>query len=68
MTAKDSYTVTVVATDPKGIPTDDATAAAANADAEVQRHRHGGRSASLPVDEPPIFTVTSDVHGIQQCR
>ena len=26
----DEYTVTVVATDPKGIPTDDATAAAAD--------------------------------------
>ena len=38
VTAADSYTVTVIATDPKGIPTDDAAADIRNEEV-VQRHR-----------------------------
>ena len=62
-----SYTVTVVATDPKGIPTEDACSC---------RQPPTELSATpwvtitvMPVNEPPIFTVTGDgSSGIQQCR
>ena len=57
MTAANSYTVTVIATDPKGIPTEDAT----DEDNEDFRGTVVVMITVTPVDEPPIFTVTSDL-------
>ena len=53
----DSYTVTVVATDPKGVPTDDATAAGNDM---LYSDTVMVMITVTPVDEPPIFTVASD--------
>ena len=55
----DSYTVTVIATDPKGIPTGDVT----GPDNEDFRGTVMVRITVTPVDEPPIITVTSAVTG-----
>ena len=55
LTAKNSYTVTVIATDPKGIPTKMVSSATEDASDTMLVTIN-----VTPVDEPPIFTVVSD--------
>ena len=53
----DSYDVTVIATDPKGIPTDDGAEDTTN---DPFRDTVMVTISVTAVDEPPIFTAASD--------